>query len=167
MSTKMPEPWLRGPVPGVHPVIGALMHSFQHATEDLEKWTAGLADEHIWEKRGDVAPLGFQIRHIAGSVDRLMTYALGAQLSVTQFADLSREHEPGEGLADLLAHLRETFAWAEASLRQIDPATLEQPRAIGRSRLATTLGALLIHIAEHTQRHVGEAIITTKLLKST
>ncbi|HVT95035.1 MAG TPA: DinB family protein [Bryobacteraceae bacterium] len=165
-STTHQEPWLRGAVPGVHPVVGAVLHAFQHATEDLEKWTEGLTDEQVWEKHGDIAPLGFQIRHIGGAVDRLMTYALGEQLSVAQFSELSREKEPGEPLAGLFIRLRKNFSQAETALRGIDPAALEEERAIGRSRLVTTLGALLVHIAEHTQRHVGEAIVTTKVLRA-
>ena len=159
------EPWLRGAVPGVHPVIGALIHSLQHAWEDLRKWTVGLNDEQVWQARGDIAPLGFQIRHIAGSVDRLMTYALGGQLSVNQFADLSREKDPGAPLEELLAGVHAVFVEAESVARRLDPAAFDEPRAIGRSRLATTLGGLLVHVAEHTQRHVGEAIVTAKALK--
>lgn len=162
-ETAYREPWLRGPLPGVPPVIGALIHSFQHAREDLAKWTHGLTDEQVWKAHGNIAPVGFQIRHIGGSVDRLMTYALGGQLSVAQFSALNREHEPGESLAGLLANLDEIFEKAEATARGLDPAEFDQTRAIGRSRLTTTLGGLLVHIAEHTQRHVGEAIITAKL----
>lgn len=165
-GTPYREPWLRGPLPGVHPLIGALIHSFQHAREDLAKWTNGLTDEQVWRTRGDIAPVGFQIRHAGGSVDRLMTYALGGQLSAAQFASLNREHEPGESLASLLAGLDEAFRNAEAAARGLNPLEFDQPRAIGRSRLTTTLGGLLVHIAEHTQRHVGEAIITVKIVRT-
>jgi hypothetical protein len=48
-------------------------------------------------------------------------------------------------------------------LRTIDPPTLAEPRAVGRKQLPTTVIGLLIHIAEHTQRHVGQAIAAAKL----
>ena len=50
-----------------------------------------------------------------------------------------------------------------APLRAIDPATLAEPRAVGRKQLPTTVIGLVIHIAEHTQRHVGQAIAAAKL----
>jgi hypothetical protein len=159
------EPWLRGPIPDVHYIAGALFNSFTHAREDLTRWTEGLTDAQVWEQRGDVAPVGFHIRHIGGSVDRLVTYALGGQLSVAQFSELGREKEPGETLAGLMAALDASFEKAEAAVRKIDPANFAQPVAIGRSRLMTTVGGLLIHIAEHTQRHVGAAIVTAKMLR--
>jgi len=110
--------------------------------------------------------LGFHIRHIGGSVNRLMTYARGEQLSVAQFAELEREMESGASLAELLADMDSLLSKAEATARDLDPADFEKPRAIGRSRLTTTLAGLLVHIAEHTQRHVGEAIITAKILRT-
>jgi uncharacterized damage-inducible protein DinB len=45
----------------------------------------------------------------------------------------------------------------------MDPATLGDARTVGRKRLPTTVIGLLTHIAEHTQRHVGQAIVTAKL----
>jgi hypothetical protein len=35
---------------------------------------------------------------------------------------------------------------------------LMEPRGIGRKQLPTTVIGLLVHICEHTQRHVGQAI---------
>ncbi len=57
------------------------------------------------------------------------------------------------------------FHSAEAIVRSIDPATLPEARWVGRKRLPTTVMGLLIHVAEHTQRHVGEAIITARLAR--
>jgi hypothetical protein len=45
----------------------------------------------------------------------------------------------------------------------IDPATLTEPRTVGRKHLPTTLIGLLFHLAEHAQRHTGELIITAKI----
>jgi uncharacterized damage-inducible protein DinB len=53
----------------------------------------------------------------------------------------------------------------EAFLRSLDPARLSEPRSVGRKQLPTTLQGLLVHIAEHSQRHVGQAIVAVRLLQ--
>ena len=159
------EPWLRGALPGVDPRLAPLLYSLQHAREDLRKWTEGLRDEQIWARPHGLAPLGFQIRHIAGSVERLMVYVLGGQLSEPQMAELGHQMDPGATLAELLAQMDQRFCAAEAKVRAMDPAILEQPREVGRKRLPTTVGGLLTHIAEHVQRHVGQAIVTAKIVR--
>jgi len=35
---------------------------------------------------------------------------------------------------------------------------------VGRAMLPSTVGGLLIHCAEHTQRHVGQAVTTAKVV---
>ena len=158
------EPWLRGPLPGVHPSIAPVLYSFQQAREDLRKWTEGFSAEEIWLHVQGLAPIGFQIRHISGSVERLMTYVVGGQLTEQQLSDLRDEMEPGASLDELLSELEQKLSAAEAIIRTIDPGTLDQRREVGRKRLPTTVGGLLTHIAEHTQRHVGQAIVTVKLV---
>ena len=157
------EPWLRGPLPGVHPSLAPVLYSFQQAREDLRHWTGGLTTEQVWLRIHDLAPVGFQIRHIAGSVERLMTYVAGGRLTEEQLSELRDESVPGASLSELLSQLDQKLSAAEAIIRAIDPATLLQPREVGRKRLPTTVGGLLTHIAEHTQRHVGQAIVTAKL----
>jgi uncharacterized damage-inducible protein DinB len=166
MSTR-PEPWLRGPITGVHPITAPLLYSLQQAREDLAKWTDALSDEDFWVKPApDVAPLGFQIRHIAGSIDRLTTYLEGKQLSDEQMADLQGEQEPGATRKELFDAVENSFRRAKAVATAIDPRTWHDPRGIGRKQLPTTVGGLITHMAEHTQRHVGEAIITAKLVRA-
>jgi len=160
------EPWLRGPLEGVHPLLSPLLYSFQQASEDLRKWTDGLTTDQVWTRPHGLAPLGFQIRHIGGSVERLMTYVFGGQLSEQQMQDLATQMDPGATLQQLLSQMEQRFAAAEAKVRTIDPATLHQPRQVGRKRLPTTVGGLLTHIAEHMQRHVGQAIVTAKIVRS-
>ena len=49
-------------------------------------------------------------------------------------------------------------------MRALEVAALEQSRAVGKRGLPTTVAGLLVHIADHTQRHVGQAITTGKIL---
>jgi len=155
----LPEPWLRGPIPGVHALIAPVLYSFQQASEDIAKHTEGLTSKQIWATPFGFGSVGFHIRHIAGSVDRLTTYLEGKQLSE---AVLLTEKEPGATREELLAGMQAAFHRAELVVRAIDPARLPEPREVGRKRLPTTVAALLTHIAEHTQRHVGQAVSPAK-----
>lgn len=160
-----PEPWLRGPLPGVDTFLAPLLYSFQMARDDLAKYTAGLTTGQIWATPHGFGSVGFHLRHIAGSTDRLMTYVSGGQLSSAQMAALKTEKEPGEDAPTremLLAGVDRAFESAEAIVRALDPARLAEPRGVGRKRLPTTVIGLLVHIAEHTQRHVGQAISAAK-----
>jgi uncharacterized damage-inducible protein DinB len=163
----VPEPWLRGPIPGVDPCIAPVFYTFQQAREDLAVYADGLSPEQIWARPYGFGSVGFHIRHIAGSTERLTTYLQGRQLSPAQVAEVSAEEEPGhQSVEALLAEMDKVFASAEAVVRSIDPATLPEPRWVGRKRLPTTVAGLLTHIAEHTQRHIGQAISAAKLAKA-
>ena len=159
----LPEPWMRGPIPGVHPLLAPILYAFQQAREDLARHTETLTREQIWASPHGFGSVGFHLRHIAGSTDRLMTYLQGRQLNPEQMAALKAEKEPGSvNREQLLAGLDRAFAGAEAVVRALDPNRLTEPRAIGRKQLPTTVAGLLTHIAEHTQRHVGQAISAAK-----
>jgi uncharacterized damage-inducible protein DinB len=161
----LPEPWLRGPLPGVDTFVAPLLFSFQMAREDFAKYTAGLTTEQIWASPHGFGSVGFHLRHIAGSTDRLMTYVSGGQLDGAQMAALNAEKEPGATREELLAGIDQAFESAEAIVRSLDPARLTEPRGVGRKQLPTTVVGLLVHIAEHTQRHVGQAISAAKLAR--
>lgn len=161
---RLVEPWMRGPIPGVSPLLSGVLYSFQQTLEDLEKFTAHLTDRQIWDRPHGLASLGFQMQHIAGSVDRLSTYLIEGSLTEAQFLELRGEALPGPGRQELMARMRETFSRVGGLIGSIDVATLSDARAIGRKRLPATVAGLLVHIAEHTQRHLGQAIITAKLL---
>jgi hypothetical protein len=160
------EPWLRGPINGVPTVLAPVLYAFTQAREDLAEHTSGLTVEQIWARPLGLAPVGFQLRHIAGSVDRLVSYLMGQPLDEAQMAALRTEMEPGQSREELLAGVDRALAGAEARIRSIDPASLTEPRVVGRMRLPTTVIGLLVHIAEHTQRHVGQAISAAKLVRA-
>jgi uncharacterized damage-inducible protein DinB len=158
----LPEPWLRGPIEGAHPLTAPVLYAFQQAREDLAHYTAGLSHEQLWSTPHGFGSVGFHVQHIAGSTERLMAYVQGRQLTSEQLAAAAAEHAPGADRDALLAGLDRVFREAEAVVRRIDPATLTESREVGRQRLPTTVIGLLTHIAEHTQRHVGQAISAAK-----
>ena len=160
----LPEPWMRGPIEGVHPLLAPVLHSFQMAREDLEKFTAGLPASSIWATPARPDFGGISSAALAGSTNRLVTYLQGQQLTAVQLDELAAEGSPGElSREELLDGLNRAFCDAEAVIRAIDPSTLSDARTVGRKRLPTTVIGLLTHIAEHTQRHVGQAIAAAKL----
>jgi uncharacterized damage-inducible protein DinB len=163
---ELPEPWLRGPMAGVSPLVAPILYSFQQAREDLAQHTEGLTTEQVWARPHGFGPVGFHLRHIAGSVERLMTYVQGRQLSEAQLAAIERQMEPGASRDELLAEIDASLRKAEEIVRRIDPATLAEPRSVGRKGLPTTVIGLLTHIAEHTTRHVGEAIVSAKWVRA-
>jgi uncharacterized damage-inducible protein DinB len=155
---------MRGPIEGVHPLLAPVLYSFQMAREDLEKYTAGLPPARIWATPHGLTSVGFHMVHIAGSTNRLITYLQGKELTTAQLDAMAAEKSPGEPSREqLLATLNHAFSDAEAVIRAMDPATLGDARTVGRKRLPTTVIGLLTHIAEHTQRHVGQAIAAAKL----
>ena len=141
-----------------------VFYSFTMVREDLAKFTAGVKPEDVWRQVGALPTLGFHLRHIAGSSDRLCTYLMSGELTAEQLAYMKSEGVPGATLEELLAGVDGALRSVEDRIRTIDPATLHEPRYIGRKRLPTTVLGLLVHIAEHTQRHLGQAITTAKLL---
>ena len=165
MQTDYVEPWLRGPLPAVHPALAPVLRSFEQVREDLAQHTAGLFDEQVWSKAGSAPALGFQLRHIAGSADRLVTYLCGDQLSEAQLAELKAEAVPGASLEELLRAVNHSLENAAVRVRGIAPESLYEPRYVGRRRLPTTVIGLLVHVAEHTQRHLGQAITTAKAVR--
>ena len=165
MSEQLPEPWLRGNLKDLHPLHSAVLYSFQMAREDTRRAVQDMTTEQVWTRPAGVASVGFHLRHIPGSVDRLLTYALGRELSSEQLFSLKAEGNPGASAEDLLTDLDRQLERAATTIRQIDPDTMTETREVGRKKLPTTVGGLLIHIAEHTQRHVGQLVTTAKIVK--
>jgi uncharacterized damage-inducible protein DinB len=162
----LPEPWLRGPIPGVHPLVAPVLYAFRQAREDLARYTEGLRFDQLWATPHGFGSIGFHVRHISGSTGRLMAYLEGRDLTAQELASIQGEKEPaGEGRHELLDAMDRAFQHAEAVVRSLNPATLAEPRTVGRKRLPTTVIGLLTHIAEHTQRHVGQAIAACKLAR--
>ncbi len=159
-----PEPWLRGPIDGVHPLVAPIFFSFAMVREDLARYTAGLSNEAVW-RNIDGASLGFHLRHLAGSVDRLTTYLIGEQLSQEQLDILKHEAEPEGDLTELLDLVNDRLANSEKQLSKLDPATLYDRRSVGRRALPTTVIGLIVHLCEHTQRHLGQAITLAKMFQ--
>jgi hypothetical protein len=166
MSAPLAEPWLRGPLAAVHPITVPFLHSMIQVREDLARWTADLTTDQIWARPFDLGPVGFHIRHIGGASQRLATYLKGETLNEAQLLELKHEMDPGEPVGVLLWILEDRLLYAESIVKALDPRTWSDPRKVGRQALPTTVGGLVAHMAEHAQRHVGEAIVTAKVVRA-
>ena len=162
-----PEVWLRGErVEGVSVALQPVAHALLQAMEDVEQAASGLLADALWMRPGGAASTGFHLRHLAGSLDRLTTYARGEQLSRDQLAALRAEAEPGASAGQLLDEVRATIHRALDQLRATPDASLDEPREVGRGRLPSSVRGLLYHAGEHTTRHAGQALTTAKVVQA-
>lgn len=145
-------------------VLLAVLHSLELTIEDVNRWCGSLSETEIHARPSNLPSVAFHLRHIARSVDRLMTYAEGKPLNEQQLAALKSEMEPSGSPQSILDELNASLQNATARIYNFQSTSLELPRTVGRQQLPTTVAGLLVHIADHTQRHTGQAITTAKLL---
>jgi hypothetical protein len=162
-----PEVWLLGALPDVAPLLQPVAHSLLQCRLEVRATVPTLSVTAVWATPAGAASAGYHVRHAIGSLDRLLTYARGEQLSsAQQRALLAEKHadERDDIREVLVAEFDDAVERALAQVRGTDPATLLEPREVGRARLPSTVIGLLFHAAEHTQRHVGQLVTTAKLL---
>lgn len=161
----MVEPWLRGTLLEVDAVRRQVLHALELAHEDAERWCTPLTDEQMNARPFGLAPVAFHLRHIARSLDRLLTYAEGAQLSPAQFDDLQSELAVDAATEVVMAELKRELECAMERVLRVSSGSYEEVRLVGRGKLPSTVGGLLVHCAEHTQRHIGQAITTAQFVQ--
>jgi uncharacterized damage-inducible protein DinB len=163
------EPWLRGPLPGVQALLQPAAHALVAAREDIEEAVADLTAEELWATPGGAASIGYHLAHLAGSTDRLLTYARGMSLSADQYSTLKSEEQldaTRPSLESLVAEWQATVGRALEQIARTPEADLLQPRAVGRLELPTSVIGVVFHAAEHAQRHAGQVIATSKVVRA-
>lgn len=155
---------MRGTLTDVPPVQRAVLHAFELAFEDLERWCSSLSEEQLNARPHGLPSVAFHIRHIIGSTDRLLSYAEGKQVTPAQLEYLKSELDSHSERDQLFANLHAAFDAYATRVRAFTPDQYGEARGIGRKQLPTTVAGLLVHVAEHAMRHVGQAITTAKLL---
>jgi hypothetical protein len=163
-----PEVWLRGALPDVAPLLQPVAHSLLQCRLEVRATVPTLTVTTVWATPAGAASAGYHVRHAIGSLDRLLTYARGEQLSSAQQRALVAEKHADERddiREVLVAEFDDAVERALAQVRGTDPATLLEPREVGRARLPSTVIGLLFHAAEHTQRHVGQLVTTAKVVR--
>ena len=164
------EVWLRGPVPGVPPLLQPVAHALLQAREELVAALADFPPALLNERPASVASVGFHLQHLAGVLDRTFTYARNEALTPAQHTQLTDETEPLPATAETLARLLQRFSQqveqALAQLRATDFDILTELRGVGRAQVPSTVIGLLVHAAEHTTRHLGQLLVTAKVARS-
>lgn len=163
----MPEAWLSGPIAGVEEVLMPAAFGLMQARADLESAPRDLSADELSAAPGGAASAGYHLRHIAGSIDRLLTYRQGQMLNDAQKQAATAESRPTDG-ADPEALFAAAFAAIDralAELRAVDPVTLHDARRVGRAQLPSTVFGVLCHVSEHTYRHVGQFVTTVKIVR--
>src|SRR5580698_9380063 len=135
----MTEPWLRGTLSEVDAIRRQVLHALELAEEDVSQWCSGLADAEMNVRPFGLAPVAFHLRHIQGSLDRLLTYAEGHPLSETQFDALNSEMD-GEAFTETV--LDAFYAGLGETRRRIlliSSESYEDVRRVGRAMLPSTI----------------------------
>jgi len=162
-----PEAWLLGNIDGHTDALMPVAHALVQARHELTALARDTSALEIRAAPGGAAPIGFHLAHIAGSLDRLFTYARCESLDPAQLEYLRREAE--------FAAQRSKDALFEATLARIDVClttlketpdhVLPEPRPVGRGELPSTVRGLFLHAAEHTTMHVGQIRTTLKVIR--
>jgi hypothetical protein len=164
-----PDVWLKGAVPGVPAALQPTAHALLQTVEDVRHALEGFSEDDVWTTPGGAASVGFHLVHLVGATDRLCTAARGERLNDAQKAARDAEKSPpvpSPRLATLVDRTTAALHAAVDQLRVTDPATLDEPRVIGRAGLATTVRGALFHAGEHAQRHAGQIVTTAKILRA-
>lgn len=163
-----PEVWQRGPVEGVPSLLQPAAHAILQAREEVIALMKDFPENSLWIKPAGMASAGFHLQHLSGVLDRLYTYARNEKLNPQQMQQLHDEAiSPNENLnvRNLIERFNKQVDTAIVQLKNTDPSTLTEFRGIGRKQIPTTLIGLLFHAAEHTMRHLGQLIVTAKIIK--
>ncbi|WP_419210898.1 DinB family protein [Maribacter sp. X9] len=160
------EFWLKGPIPNIPEALQPAAHALLQSEKELKKYTLNFPKELLWAKVAGRASVGFHMNHITGVLDRMLTYAAGKSLSEAQFQFLIQEGN--FNLDTEVKELQENFsAKVEEAIHyfeQLPEAILMDKRTVGRKKLPSTVLGLLFHAAEHSQRHMGQLLVTVSVL---
>jgi hypothetical protein len=166
MSNK-PEVWLRGPLNDLPALLQPVVHALLQAREEINELMLNFPDELLWHQVAGMASPGFHLQHLSGVINRLFTYAQGNQLNQDQLNALAAEGKPAAediSVTSLVNQFNKQVDDALHQLSQADVNSLTAHREVGRGKLPSTVIGLYVHSAEHTMRHVGQLLVTVRVL---
>lgn len=163
------EVWLRGPLPDVPPLLQPVAHALLQAQEELAEYLNDFPDSLLWQRPAGVASTAFHLQHLTGVLDRIFTYARSESLTETQMQALKAEgiENPEITVQQLIEDFNKQVEKAIFQLKNTDENTLTEVRVVGRAKIPSTVIGLLFHAAEHTTRHLGQLLVTSKIVKQT
>lgn len=163
---KLPEVWLRGPITGYAAELQPVVHAILQAQEEIHTLLTDFPSSLLWERPAGMASPAFHLQHIAGVIDRMVSYAKAQALSTEQFNYLKAEGKEDDSISieSLIEQFDLQISEFLTFLAKIDGSNLTDYRDVGRAKLPSTVGGLLFHAAEHTQRHFGQLLVTVRVL---
>ena len=163
------EVWLRGPLPDVPPLLQPIAHALLQAQEELHEYLNDFPDSLLWQRPAGVASIAFHLQHLTGVLNRIFTYARGESLSETQMQALKAEGIENSEITvqQLIEAFNQQVEKAINQLKSTDEASLTEVRGVGRAKIPSTVIGLLFHAAEHTTRHLGQLLVTSKVVRQT
>jgi DNA repair protein RadC len=167
-NNKLPEVWLRGPLNNMPPLLQPVAHALLQAREELNELMADFPSQLLWQKVAGLASPGFHLQHLVGVLDRLFTYARAETLNESQLNYLSAEGKSTMTIStqSMVEAFNQQVNIALLQLQQTSEQELTQVRGVGRALVPSTVIGLYTHSAEHTMRHLGQLLVTVKVLKS-
>ena len=162
------EFWLSGPVEGIIPVLQPIAHAILQSQREVQAALQNFPETLLWQRPAGVASVAFHLQHLAGVLDRLLTYARGEQLSTEQLNTLQKEGKEDSNvtLPNLIQQFNEQVASALDRLRNTGVESVLDKRHVGRKQILSNVLGLLFHAAEHTQRHTGQLLVTARILNN-
>lgn len=163
------EVWQRGAIPNVPPLLQPVAHALLQVGEEAHRIMQEFPDELLWKRPGNIASPAFHLQHIRGVVDRLFTYARKELLTKEQMDALlieGKEEKNSSSAKELIEQLDKQIDDAIKELKSVKEDTLTEARGVGRKQIPTTLIGLYFHAAEHSMRHIGQLLVTVRILKA-
>lgn len=164
------EVWQRGPVENIPGLLQPVAHALLQAREEVNEIMGEFPEKLLWQRPGGVASPAFHLQHLTGVLNRLFTYAKQAPLTEEQLHALSiegKESDTTSTMAQLIDNFDKEVDRALEELSKVNQETLLEARGVGRKQIPTTLIGLYVHAAEHTMRHIGQLLVTARIIKST
>lgn len=163
------EVWQRGAIPNVPPLLQPVAHALLQVGEEAHRIMQEFPDELLWKRPGNIASPAFHLQHIRGVIDRLFTYARKELLTKEQMDALlieGKEEKNSSSAKELIEQLDKQIDDAIKELKSVKEDTLTEARGVGRKQIPTTLIGLYFHAAEHSMRHIGQLLVTVRILKA-
>ena len=169
MKMQQPEYWLRGKMEHIPDLLQPVAHSLMQSKEEVRNYMEEFPESLLWEKPAGRASVGFHLQHLFGVLDRLLTYAKNEDLSREQFLYFKKEGVPDSSISSemLVKNFEDKIFEAIKLLEKIPDASLTEFRGVGRKQLPSSVIGILFHAAEHSQRHVGQLLVTISVIKGT
>lgn len=161
------EVWLRGPLEGIIPLLQPVAHALLQAREEVNELMLNFPEILLWVKPVGMASVGFHLQHLAGVINRLFTYARGEALTEQQLNYLDMEGKTPEKAYSVIEMVQGFNYQVDEAIKQLsetDESILTEVRGVGRALLPSTVIGLYTHAAEHIMRHVGQLLVTARIL---